>query len=335
MPIDTEALAAKYREATVDVQNKKLLVTNFRGTEQEKDLTEPANCGGFGRIRHFQRRTSVGWPPNPLPIDPATAALSLSSRDEIRVQVFQNAACNWRCWYCFVPFNLLSADLAHSVWVTPAKLLELFLKEPDHPQVLDLSGGQPELVPEWTLWMIEEIEKNGLRGQIYLWSDDNLSCDYFWRYLTADQQKKVAAYPYYGRVVCFKGFDKESFTFNTRAEKSWFDRQFELTSRLVQSGIDLYAYVTLTSDGSTNISEGVSRFVDRLQEIDVNLPLRTVPLEIQKFTPVLARLDGAHEHTFEHQWRAVEAWQGELVRRFSKGLLGTPITKVPIGKFVA
>jgi uncharacterized Fe-S cluster-containing radical SAM superfamily protein len=335
MPVDTEALAAKYRAATVDLQHRKLLVTNFGGTEQEKDLTEPANCGGFGRIRHFQRRTSIGWPLNPLPIDPAAAALGLNSRDEIRAQVFQNAACNWRCWYCFVPFNLLSADLAHSSWVTPAELLQLFLKEPEHLQVLDLSGGQPELVPEWILWTIEEIEKNGLRGKIYIWSDDNLSCDYFWRYLTEEQQKTIATYPYYGRVVCFKGFDQESFAFNTRAEESWFDRQFELASRLVQSGMDLYAYVTLTSNGSTNIAEGVSRFVDRLQEIDVNFPLRTVPLEIQKFTPVLARLDSTHEPTFEHQWRAVEAWNGELERRFSKAMRSTPITRVPIGKSAA
>jgi len=317
------------------VQNRKLLVTNFRGTEQEKDLTEPANCGGFGRIRHFHRRTSAGWPLNPLPIDPAVAALSLNSRDEIRAQVFQNAACNWRCWYCFVPFNLLSADLAHSAWLSPAELLQLFLKESDRPRVLDLSGGQPELVPEWTLWMIEEIEKNCLRGQIYLWSDDNLSCDYFWRYLTEEQQKKVATYPYYGRVVCFKGFDEESFAFNTRAEKTWFDRQFELMSRLVRSGMDVYAYVTLTSDGSTNIAKGVCRFFDRLQEIDVNLPLRTVPLEIQKFTTVLVRLDGAHESTFKHQWRAVEAWNGELKRRFSKTIRNSSITKVPIGKSAA
>jgi uncharacterized Fe-S cluster-containing radical SAM superfamily protein len=335
MPIDTEALAAKYRAATLDVQNRKLLVTNFRGSEQERDLTEPANCAGFGRIRHFQRRTSAGWPLNPLPIDPAVAALNLSSQDAIRAQVFQNAACNWRCWYCFVPFNLLSADLAHSAWVSPAELFQLFLKEPDRPQVLDLSGGQPELVPEWTLWMIEEIERNGLRGQVYLWSDDNLSCDYFWRYLTEDQQKKVAAYPYYGRVVCFKGFDEESFAFNTRAEKWWFNRQFELLTRLVQSGMDVYAYVTLTSDGSTNIATGVSRFVDRLQEIDVNLPLRTVPLEIQKFTPVLVRLDGAHERTFEYQWRAVEAWNRELERRFSASMRNASIVKVPVGKSAA
>lgn len=335
MPIDTEALAEKYRAATVDVAKKRLLVTNFRGTEQEKDLTDPANCNGFGRIRHFRRKASPGWPLNPLPIDPAVAALRLSPRDEIRAQVFQNAACNWRCWYCFVPFNLLSADTAHSAWLSPSELMRLYLGESDRSLVLDLSGGQPELVPEWTLWMIEEIERNGLRGQVYLWSDDNLSCDYFWRYLSAAQQEMVATYPGYGRVACFKGFDEESFAFNTRAEKTWFSRQFELMQRLVRSGMDVYAYVTLTAPTSAGIAEGIPRFIDRLQEIDENLPLRTVPLEIQKFTPVLVRLDSIHEGTFDHQWRAIEAWNRELERRFSASMRDLSVTEIQIGKSAA
>src|SRR5690348_16448027 len=78
MPVDTEGLAQKYRAATVDVPGRKLLITNLCGTEQQQDLTEPPNCGGFGRIRHFRRATSTGWPPNPLPIDPACARLALA-----------------------------------------------------------------------------------------------------------------------------------------------------------------------------------------------------------------------------------------------------------------
>lgn len=333
MPINTEVLAERYRVATIDVTNRRLLVTNFRGTEQEKDLTEPANCDGFGRIRHFRRKTSPGWPLNPLPIDPARAALRLGPRDEIRAQVFQNAACNWRCWYCFVPFNLLSADPAHSTWLSPSELFQLFLKEDDRPLVLDLSGGQPELVPEWTYWMIEEIERNSLRGQVYLWSDDNLSCDYFWRYLNPAQQEAVAKYPFYGRVACFKGFDDESFAFNTRAEKSWFDRQFDLMQRLVQSGMDVFAYATFTAPSSSGIADAMPRFVDRLQAIHENLPLRTIPLEIQKFTPILTRLNGSLLTTFDHQWRAVEAWQRELDRRFPASMRNLPITEIQIGRF--
>ncbi len=108
--IDTDTLSEYYRARAVDLQNKRLLITNFRGTAQEPDLSEPPNCDGFGRVRHFRRATSAGWPANPLPIDPACKALALPVTDQLRAQVFQNAVCNWRCWYCFVPFNLLAAN---------------------------------------------------------------------------------------------------------------------------------------------------------------------------------------------------------------------------------
>ncbi len=332
MPLDTEALATKYRAATIRVESRELLITNFRNSEQERDLTEPANCGGVGRIRHFRRSTSKGWPSNPLPLDPACTALGIERQNEIRAQVFQNAACNWRCWYCFVPFNLLSADPSRSTWLTPQKLVQCYLSESDRASVLDLSGGQPELVPEWVLWTIEELERSGLQEKVYLWSDDNLSCDHFWRFLTAKQQEHVAGYPNYGRVACFKGFDEQSFAFNTRAETDWFDRQFELMNRLVCSGMDIYAYVTLTTPQADNIASGVPRFVDRLQEIHENLPLRTVPLEIQNFTPMLKRVNDIHGAAMQHQWRAIEVWQRELESRFPASQRELPVTEILLGK---
>src|SRR5215208_1671480 len=146
--INTEAASRRYRAASIDLDGHRLLITNFRGTEQEQDLSEPANCGGFGRIRHFRRATSVGWPPNPLPIEPACRALGKPAVETLRAQVYQNAACNWRCWYCYVPFELLSASPKYSAWLTPAQLLDLYLAQSDPPLVIDLTGGQPDLVPE-------------------------------------------------------------------------------------------------------------------------------------------------------------------------------------------
>jgi hypothetical protein len=68
----------------------------LRGSVQEGDLSEPVNCDGYGRIRHFARAAGPGWPDNPLPIDPAAAALGLpAGMAGIRAQVLQNAACNW------------------------------------------------------------------------------------------------------------------------------------------------------------------------------------------------------------------------------------------------
>jgi len=315
--IETDAVSARYREAAVDVKKRRLLVTNFSGTAQEADLSEPANCRGFGRIRHFRRETSPGWPENPLPLDPACRRLGLALVDVLRAQAFQNAVCNWRCWYCFVPFDLLAANKRHSAWLSPSELTELYLDQQDPPVVIDLTGGQPDLVPEWVPWMMRELRSKALDHRVYVWSDDNLSNDYFWRFLTPADIELVATYPNYGRVGCFKGFNQQSFAFNTMAAPSMFDRQFELMSRLVELGVDVYAYVTLTTPTNERVADDMARFVDRLQAIDPNLPLRTIPLEIRIFSPVRNRLTTIRKTAMENQQLAVVAWQRELDRRFS------------------
>ncbi|MBF2067548.1 MAG: hypothetical protein IGS39_24490 [Calothrix sp. C42_A2020_038] len=317
MAINTEVLSARYRAASVDLEGRRLLITNFLNTEQEKDLSEPPNCGGIGRIRHFRRLVSSSWPLNPLPIDPAILALGLPSTDMIRAQVFQNAACNWRCWYCYVPFDLLRANPDYSDWLSPATLIDRYLDQPDPPPIIDLTGGQPDLVPEWVPWMMAEIKNRGLEQQIYLWSDDNLSNDYFWKFLSNADIELIATYPKYGRVCCFKGFNAESFAFNTSAEPALFDQQFELLRRLLTLGIDLYAYATFTSPSNVDIAEDMRRFVDRLQMLDENLPLRTVPLQIQEFTPVKQRLNQDIYSVLHNQQIAIEAWRHELESRYS------------------
>ena len=328
--IDTDALSARYRTAALRLGEGRLLLTDFRGSEQERDLTEPANCDGLGRIRHFRRQTSAGWPSNPLPIDPAAKFLGVEPSALLRAQVFQNAVCNWRCWYCFVPFNLLAAHPGHSRWVTADDLVELYMKEPVRPPVIDLSGGQPDLVPEWVPWTMRAVRKHGLEGTVYLWSDDNLSNDYFWRYLRNEDIDLIRSFRGYGRVGCFKGFDRESFGFNTAAEPDLFDRQFDLIGRLVGLGLDVYAYVTLTTPSGHGVADNVARFVDQLQGVAPLLPLRVVPLEVQVFTPVLARLSPVRREALVHQQRAVEAWTYELDRRFPAALRDLPIVDVAL-----
>lgn len=330
MSINTDAISARYREQSVDLVARHLLVTNFRNTEQEKDFTEAANCQGFGRVRHFHRKTSEGWPTNPLPIDPACKALGIPSVDILRAQVFQNASCNWRCWYCFVPFDLLAANRKYSDWLSPAQLIDLYLEQPDPPKMIDLTGGQPDLVPEWVPWMMNEVRTRGLERNIYLWSDDNLSNDYFWRFLSDQERELIAEYNNYGRVCCFKGFNAESFAFNTLAEPMLFDRQFELMGRLLTVGMDLYAYATITTPSAKGIKDDIQHFMDRLQSLNEYLPLRTVPLEVEIFTPVQKRLDEIKKQALKNQWTAVEAWQRELECRFSSEDRARNIANVPL-----
>jgi uncharacterized Fe-S cluster-containing radical SAM superfamily protein len=281
MPINTGASSARYRSLLIEHSARRIRITNYKGTEQEQDLSESPNCGGFGRIRHFSRHTSDGWVPNPLPIDPALRAFGAEGLDTLRAQVFQNAACNWRCWYCYVPFDLLSANPTYSDWLTAGEMLDMFLAQKDRPTVIDLSGGEPGLTPEWIYWVLEELHSRGLEHDFYVWSDDNLSADYFWTHLSEAQRERITTFSNYGRVGCFKGIDQESFAYNTGASPEGFGVQFELMRRLIQTGMDVYGYVTFTTASTQDVRERVSRFVDRLQEVNAYLPLRMVTLQVR------------------------------------------------------
>jgi uncharacterized Fe-S cluster-containing radical SAM superfamily protein len=330
MPINTEIFSARLRSKSIDPAEQRLLITRFSGSRQEQDLSEPPNCAGYGRIRHFHRSGTAGWPENPLPMDPAFHKLGLARENAMRVQVFQNASCNWRCWYCYVPFELLDADLKHSSWMSASDLLDLYAREQNAPQVIDLSGGQPDLTPEWVPWMMRELQRRQLDSRVYLWSDDNLSNDYFWRYLSNADVALVSTYPNYGKVCCLKGFNAKSFAFNTKAKSELFEQQLCLLGRYLELGIDLYVYATFTALDEVNVAREIATFVDRLQAINVRLPLRVVPLEVRLFAPVHDRMNSRHHHAIKVQWAAVECWKAELETRFPEDLRAKPIHEIAL-----
>ena len=125
---------------------------------------------------------------------------------------------------------------------------------------------------------------------------------------------------------------KKSFSFNTLADESLFHRQFDLFRRFVEIGLDQYAYVTFTSPTSNRITDRVRRFVDRLQMVHQNLPLRTVPLEIQMFAPVYRRVGQEQREALKVQHRAVEAWCNEIEDRYTEAKRTLPITEVSLAK---
>lgn len=326
--IDTEVLSKKYREVAIDLRNKSILITNYSGSEQEKDFSEPANCEGFGRIRHFKLRANEGWPNNPLPIIPAAKALGLEFLNEIRAQVFQNSVCNWRCWYCFVDFKLLNGDKRFSKYITCYDLLEMYTKQDNRPPMIDLSGGQPDLTPEWVPWMIDAIKERGLEDEVFLWSDDNLSNDYFWRFLSTKQIDTILSYRMYSRVCCFKGIDEKSFQINTKAHPDLFYNQINLFGKLFALGIDIYGYITLTAPTNTSFCSVIPRLLDEIQKIHPNLPLRIIPLKILEFTPAKGRMSDLEKDCIIGQNTAIEIWQYELEKRFPDYLRNLPITEV-------
>jgi hypothetical protein len=71
-------------------------------------------------------------------------------------------------------------------------------------------------------------------------------------------------------------------------------------------------------------------FVDRLQELNEHLPLRTVPLEIKAFTPVQKRLNSERTQSTVNQQSAIEAWQREIYDRFDSSARAQSITDVAL-----
>lgn len=328
--LDTEDLSIRYRKRAINLDNKTVSITNLYNTEQEQDIKEKPNCEGFGRVRHFKYHRGDEWPVNPLPIMPAAKALGISPENEIRAQVFQTSVCNWRCWYCFSDFKLLVGSSKHSSFKTCYELLELYQKEPNRSKIIDLTGGQPDLIPEWIPWMMEALIEQEMDKKVFLWSDDNLSNDYFWKYLSDQQLNLIQNYKTYARVCCFKGIDKNSFSLNTMADSNLFENQFQLVRRLIELNIDLYFYVTLTAPVETNFMVSVPRFIDKLQTIHENLPLRVVPLEIFEFTPTMNRMNELNYQLIKGQYSAIKIWENELAKRYTQIARSKPITEVQI-----
>jgi uncharacterized Fe-S cluster-containing radical SAM superfamily protein len=332
--INTNKVSTHLRAKAIDIERKAILITNFSGSEQEKDLTEPANCSGFGRIRHFKLDAGREWIKNPLPILPAAKALGIGPDLQIKAQVFQNSVCNWKCWYCFVDFKLLNGDSRFASFLTCNEMVEMYLNEENPAPMIDLTGGQPDLTPEWVPWMMETLKEKGIDEKVYLWSDDNLSNDYLWKYLSNEQIDLMSSYKMYSRVCCFKGIDERSFSLNTKAEPNLFQNQFNLCKRLLEINLDLYCYITLTANTDTNFEIAVPKFLDDVQSIDEMLPLRIVPLRVfDSFSPIASRMNNSFRDMLQGQYDAIRVWKKELIKRFSDEHLNQSITEISLKKY--
>ncbi len=309
---------AKYlRSKLILPEERKFLLTCLNDSEEAKDLYTEINCQGYGRIRKFCKyslhlRNVV----NKNSIKPLLRGHNYV--EVLRSQTFQLAGCNWHCWYCFVDDNRRSANLLTSKYFSAKEIIDMYREEKIPPAVIDLSGGQPDLVPEWGLWMMKELERQGLQNNVFLWADDNLSNNYFWKFLNREQIEYMVNFPKYSRVGCFKGYNEESFYFNTCANPVLFNKQFKIFYDFLLEGFDMYAYATFTNAPHKGLNKAISNFIDRLQKVHCNLPLRTIPLKIASFTVTRRQLSQKHQKAIKFQYDVYDAWSNEISKRFSQ-----------------
>ena len=311
------------RQKIIDVKNKKIRLSILQNSQESRDFKLASNCNGFGRLRHFKEYKSKSWCIDPLPMYPAAKALNCEIEQARLAQVFQVAGCNYRCWYCFVDFELLNANKELSHFVSIEEMIDLYLNQENRPLVLDLSGGNPGLVPEWILWTLKEVEKRNQR--VYVWADDNLSVDFISKKLSSSEMDFITKSKNFGSVACFKGFDEESFLFNTCVKNQKFEDQLEVFQTYYSYGWDIYGYVTFTTPTNNNVKSRINKFIDSLQKIDFILPLKIVPLEIKVYSPTKTRINPIREKSIEYQYEVLEEWTATLQERFDHSILHTPI----------
>lgn len=307
------------------------LLARIANSEQEKDLSIPPNCEGYGRIRHFHRVLDDDWY-DALPMDPMAKSLNLTYTDIIKAQVFQIASCNLRCWYCFVPDELKQGTDNVAKWFTTNQMVDMISNNNTDIRLIDLSGGNPELAPEWIFQMMQSLEKRGLHDKMYLWSDDTLTTSYFFDYLSQDQIHYIRDYSNYGKVGCFKGFDEKSFSYNTNLSSTFYNQQFELFKRYLDIGLDMYAYVTLTVDDISNLEERISVFIDKLKTVHHLLPLRVVPLKIIMFAPVAHRNKNDHTIALNNQIIVHKEWRKQLRKNYGDDLVNCRICDIDLSR---
>jgi len=317
MEIKGTVLSKHIRKKVFDPEHNTFAITNFYDSLQSKDKYTNVNCNGFGRLRKFEK-FSLFLKDKTQNTKPLYRGYPKSK--SFYSQVFQIAGCNWRCWYCFVDDKILSADKSKVKMLTTDELIELYLNQKNRPNIIDLSGGQPDLVPEWTLSMLKSIEKYGLRNKVYVWIDDNLSVE-MKQYLTVKELNYIVNFPKLSKVGSFKGYDECSFVFNTKASMDEYDKQFKVFKSLINHGFDMYAYVSFTAPPESiyNIKQKIKNFIKKLQEVHFNLPLRVIPLKIHPFTAIQDRNFQKYDisKVYEHQYIVYQVWRDELKKQYS------------------
>ena len=315
------------RNKIINTSKKQVLLSNLYDSFESRDNYSIINCNGFGRLRIF-KDFKLHLFKNEIFKKPLNRGNNVSN--EFITQVFQVGGCNWRCWYCFVDTKLLEGNNKIGKFFSADELINLFLSEPNQNKIIDISGGQVELVPEWILWLLNSIEKKEMKGNYNIWIEDSLSNFFLWELLNQEEISFIAKFPLAHRICCIKGYNYQSFGFNTNVNSKEFDKQFDVLKKLNEDEFDLFSYATFTTPSIKNLKEDIKEFISRLMNIHPKLPLRIIPLKIKCFSNTYSHFKDIYSIAMDLQYKVVEAWENELLDRFTIDEITKPYFEIKL-----
>ncbi len=165
------------RDALINTADKSVKLASLGDSVQSQDISNDILLDGYCRIHTFSEEKKEDWIADPLPTIPAAKALGCRPDQVRNARVLQLSGCNIRCWYCFVDDSNLSPKSPKSRFFAISEIIDTLMLQSQNPFVLDLSGGNSALLPEWTLWTVQYVKDKNYKN-IYIWTDDNLDSVY-------------------------------------------------------------------------------------------------------------------------------------------------------------
>jgi len=275
-------------------EEKKVFLANFSGSSMIKDSDNKYSIIND----YWRKKTYVKDDEKLLPmyqqefLEPYRVAQSYCGgtwNDYNTPFAIQVGTCNLNCFWCFVSDELRDGKIGD--YFTVKEVLDMW-RNNEEKGVLRITGGEPFLAPEFLIEIGKEIKKLKEK-QRYLWIDTNLLGK---KYDLVAKTLSDLEIPF-GICGCFKGFDKETFRFNTNAPKDLFNKQFNnartILNNLYNNG-ELFFYVPeiLENINEKEIEKKIINFYEQLtSKVHELAPLRVTVLKIKSYEANKEKLD--------------------------------------------
>lgn len=297
------------RDSVYKASDGSALFANLLNTKEATDSYHEVNHEGFGRIRNFKHflfhiETDVMERRKFLRLNEVG-----KWSNQFQSQVFQIGVCPLRCRYCFVDKENLDGTNPQSAFLKPVDVIQMFLESWPNIRNLDISGGSPDLCPEFLFKLLSEIERVDLKGRITIWVESNLDVNYYSK-MSKNVIEYIATFPNFHLLCSLKGWDSTSVTYNTRNMMS-FDQQLEGLRFFCQHHFPLSVYLVFIGHKIADSKE-VASLYSQLKHISFELPERCIPLYIKKFH-AQGNLGDKFINTYDDQKRAASWWDEKIL----------------------
>ncbi len=239
------------------------------------------------------------------------------------------------CWHCYVPKELYVTEQASTrhVELTARQIVDAFKKQRklDKDQgkqsnVLRITGGEPFLVPELILEVLQCIQEDGLSSEVFVWAETNLE-PFVGRpgrafMDNADNVRILNALKDFHNFCvhpCFHGLTAEEFDAITGKNFSIsLEEQVAALKRLVTAGIDVYPTF------GTNVCDpiNVKALYDGIKAASPNLPLKVALVKYDcDYEPVGTRIspETTRKPQLYSRFAALRIWNELLLNDYGIG----------------